>query len=247
MTPNVVADIGNSRMKWGLVRGQRVAEVAVLDLSDRGQWFVRALEWSLGPHTTWVIASVNPSATEELLTWLGEHADGISLLETHHAVPLMLDVETPESVGLDRLLACFAAKEYMELARPFLVVQAGTALVINTVNAAGAFAGGAILPGLTLMAKSLHDHAALLPMVTLREPVAPLPGRTTEAAIRAGIYSACVGAILSQRAGVGQGKNLPVVLTGGDAEILLPAIPPPVRHIPDLVLEGIRLSAEARP
>lgn len=247
MTPDVVVDIGNSRMKWGRVRGNRVAEVAVLDFADEGKWFTRALEWGLGTHTTWIIAGVNPPKTEELLSWLGQHADGISILESHCAIPMSLDVEVPDSVGIDRLLACFAAKEHAEPGEPFLVVQCGTALVVNLVNGAGAFAGGAILPGLELMAKSLSENTAQLPPVIVGEAVEPLPGRTTDAAIRTGIFWASIGAILTLRAGFGDGADLPIFITGGDAEVLLDAIPEPVTHIPDLVLEGIRLAAEARP
>ena len=247
MTPDLVVDIGNSRMKWGRVRGDRVAEVAVLDFADEGKWFARSLEWGLGTHTTWIIAGVNPPKTEELLSWLGQHANGISVLETHRAIPMSLDVETPEAVGIDRLLACYAAKEHAIASEPFLVVQAGTALVVNLVNTAGAFAGGAILPGLALMAKSLNEHTAQLPSVIVGGAVEPVPGRTTEAAIRAGIFWASIGAILTLRAGFGDGVDLPIFITGGDAEVLLDAIPGPVTHIPDLVLEGIRLAAEARP
>ncbi len=247
MTPHVVVDIGNSRMKWGLVRGGRIADTAALDFGDRGNWFTRAVEWCLGTHTTWVIVSVNPTATDEFLAWLGQHADGISLLEDRVAIPLELDVETPEAVGLDRLLACHAARKYAEKGRPFLVVQAGTALVINLVNANGVFCGGSILPGLSLMAKSLHEHTAKLPEVAIRKPVEAIPGRTTEDAIRAGIYFAAVGAILTLRAGFGHDEILPIFITGGDAALLIPALPEPVTHLPDLVLEGIRLAAEARP
>ncbi len=247
MTPHVVVDIGNSRMKWGLVRGGRIAETATLDFGDRGNWFTRAVEWRLGTHTTWVIVSVNPTATDEFLAWLGQHADGISLLEDRVAIPIELDVETPESVGLDRLLACYAAKKYAEPGQPFLVVQAGTALVINLVNADGVFCGGSLLPGLALMAKSLHEHTAKLPEVAIRKPVEAVPGLTTEDAIRTGIYWASIGAISTLRAGFGPGEMLPIFITGGDAAILFDEIPEPVTHLPDLVLEGIRLAAEARP
>ena len=246
MTPDVVVDIGNSRMKWGLVRGGRVADVAILNLDNTEAWIEQSVKWELGKQTAWVIASVNPAITNAFVNWLGEEANGISLLETHLAIPLVLDVESPGSVGMDRLLACFAAKAYADPGAPFLVVQAGTALVINRVDADGAFAGGAILPGLTLMAKSLRLHTAQLPEVIILDPVKPEPGRTTEAAVRTGIFWASIGAILTLRAGFG-GVELPIFITGGDGHVLFDQIPAPVTLLPDLVLEGIRLAAEARP
>ena len=258
MNQGVVVDIGNTRMKWGRVIDGRIADVEALDPRDTTDWFMQVLEWELPKGTRWVLASVHPQATASLVTWLGEESHSVMLLDSHRQIPLALDVDEPESVGLDRLLACAAAKALAPrslggltpTARengpgPFLVVQAGTALVVNLVNADGAFAGGAILPGLSLMAKSLREHTGLLPEVIVREPVESTPGRTTEAAIRTGIYWAAIGAIRTLRERFGGG--LPLYLTGGDAEVLLPAIAEPVFHHPNLVLEGIRLSAEAWP
>lgn len=247
MTPDVVVDIGNSRMKWGRVRGDRVAEIANLDLYSEDAWLEQATRWELDATSQWVVVSVNPPATDEFLPWLGGVGATVKLIESHLQIPLALSVDSPEQVGLDRLLACLGARIYHSCDEPFLVVQAGTALVVNSVGAGGLFAGGAILPGLGLMAKSLNDHTAQLPLVKLGEPVEPLPGRTTDAAIRTGIFWASIGAILALRAGFGDGADLPIYLTGGDAEVLIDAIPEPVTHIPDLVLEGLRIAAEALP
>ena len=240
MTPDVVVDIGNSRMKWGLVRGGRIAEIAALDF-ERGSWVQQGLAWDVDPGSDWYVASVNPPVFDRFKKALGD----VIRIESYRQIPLKLDVDTPESVGLDRVLACLAAKEHAQIRGPFLVVQAGTALVINLVNAAGAFAGGAILPGLALMARSLRKHTAQLPEVVIDKSQEPIPGRTTRDAIRTGIYWASIGAILTLRASFAHGEILPIYLTGGDAELLLASIPEPVAHLPDLVLEGIRITAEA--
>lgn len=247
MTANVVVDIGNSRMKWGRVVAERIAEVVVFESENAEIWFDQATKWQLDETTCWVIASVHPGATEAFVAWLGTGVGSVMVLDSYAQIPLPMDVEAPESVGLDRLLSCLAAKKIADSNRPFLVIQAGTALVLNFVDRTGAFAGGAILPGLALMAKSLNEHTAMLPEVRIHEPVKPAPGRTTATAIRTGIFWASIGAILTLRAGYDEAENLPIYLTGGDAEVLLPAIPEPVFHAPDLVLEGIRITAEARP
>ncbi len=240
MTPDVVVDIGNSRMKWGLVNDGRIVDTAVLNF-DRESWVQQGLAWDVDQGSDWYVASVNPPVFDRLKKTL----DHVIPIESYRQIPLKLDVDTPDTVGLDRLLACLAAKESAEAGRPFLVVQAGTALVINLVNAAGAFAGGAILPGLALMARSLREHTAQLPEVVIDKSQEPIPGRTTRDAIRTGIYWASIGAILTLRAGYDHGEVLPVYLTGGDAQLLRGSVPEPATHLPDLVLEGIRLAAEA--
>ena len=117
---------------------------------------------------------------------------------------------------------------------------------------AGAFAGGAIVPGLRLMAKALHDYTALLPLVELSMAeggaTPPLPGTTTTSAIEAGIFWAVGGgveAILREYRRT-YGPSVEMFLTGGDAAALHPVLPS--AHLwPAMTLEGIRLSAEAMP
>jgi len=242
VTPDVVVDIGNTRMKWGRVDGERIEAVAVLGLDDPAAWFAKAVEWTAVPFGRWTIASVNPKVTASLTDWLRGRSSFAEVVGSHRDVPIQLDVEQPESVGMDRLFACCAARNRLAAGAPFLVVQAGTALVVNFVSRAGVFAGGAILPGLSLMARSLHEHTALLPEVSLGNTPSNSPGRTTEEAIRTGVYWAAVGAIATLRYGFGvaaQHKDLTVFLTGGDAELLVPALGQIADHQPNLVLEGI--------
>ncbi|MEK7734665.1 MAG: type III pantothenate kinase, partial [Pseudomonadota bacterium] len=55
-----------------------------------------------------------------------------------------------------------------------LLVDAGSAVTVDYVDQDGAFCGGAILPGLRLMAKALHDYTALLPLIEVEDAKAAL-------------------------------------------------------------------------
>src|SRR5205807_1116 len=115
-------------------------------------------------------------------------------LDKPEHLPLLVGVGYPERVGIDRLLNAVAAKDRIKRSVPLLLIDAGTAITVDRVNADGVFEGGAILPGLRLMAQALHDHTALLPRVVIAD-VPTVPGRDTESAIQAGVYWAAAGGI----------------------------------------------------
>lgn len=244
MIPQVVVDIGNSRMKWGVVESGKIVDSMTVSPDDPMEWFAATLTSGIDPSFHWTIASVNPPATAAFTKWLQSTGSTFYFIESHREIPLVNRLDQPERVGLDRLLACAAAKS--RVTRPSIVVQAGTAIVINRLNAECEFLGGAILPGLRMMASALHEGTAQLPFAPVTEPMRFDEGTTPETAIQVGVYWAGVGAIIMARMGVDEDTDLDVFVTGGDAELLLPVLPPPATHLPDLVLEGILLTAKAR-
>ena len=121
------------------------------------------------------------------------------------------------------------------------------------VDDAGAFVGGAILPGIDMSARALDDATDALPLIDvdrLRQPPAPV-GKSTVAAIEAGLYWGAVGAIgeLVDRLSAGLTQPPDVLVTGGGwlplGERLADRIGRPVRHVPHLVLAGIALVDQA--
>ena len=138
----------------------------------------------------------------------------------------------PETVGPDRLAQASAAWARTE--GPCLVVSMGTAITVDVVNRKGEFAGGLIAPGLRLMARSLHDHTALLPEV---EPVRKRTtlGRHTREAIECGIAAAAEGLI---RRAFAEHRGR-VFGTGGDAPLFRDLFD---ELVPDLALEGVAFS-----
>ena len=165
-------------------------------------------------------------------------------------LPLQVSLEQPDTVGIDRLLNAVAAVQHPSGGRvPAIIVDAGSAVTVDWVDEDGSFRGGAILPGLRLMAQALHEHTALLPLVQIDQPSPPLPGRSTDGAMQAGVYHAVAGGINELIARfTQQSASLPhIFLTGGEAELLRPAVNERAELWPEMTLEGIRLTAEAQP
>jgi type III pantothenate kinase len=135
----------------------------------------------------------------------------------------------PKTVGADRLAQASAA--WARAKGPCVVVSMGTAITIDVVSARGDFLGGAIAPGLSLMARALHEHTALLPAVKPVRRRTPL-GRRTREAIQSGISFAAEGLI---RYGFARGRAR-VYGTGGDAPLFRDLFD---ELVPELGLEGI--------
>ena len=238
----VVADIGNSRIKWGRCGTGKVDEAVSLPV-DETAWRDQAGKW--GAVTEWVVAGVQPAVRERFVAWLRTRDAKVRVLDSHSQLPIEADVEAPERVGLDRLFNAIAVAARMEQGRAALIVDAGSAVTVDLLDETAAFAGGVIFPGLRLMAASLHEHTAQLPLVDIAK-MPPVPARNTADAIEAGVLHAVLGGIERVLQFLfSEHTNALVYLTGGDAAFLSPHLAMPHHVEPLLTLDGIRLAAES--
>ena len=239
-----LADIGNSRMKWGrLDETGRFVSARTMELDKVAISTALQLE-GIGPETEWAIASVNPPVAALFASILLEiGVDQVRLYESAEKVPIKTAIGEPAKAGADRALAVLAAQALSNQVGPSLVISCGTAITIERVNAAGIWEGGAIAPGLSLAAKSLHHATALLPWVpTLKE--VPAWGDSTIPAVAAGVFWGTVGAVseLIRRQGISNWRYW----TGGDAALISSVIEEPggqFQVVPDLVLRGLAMTA----
>jgi type III pantothenate kinase len=246
----VVADVGNTRIKWGLCSEEGISATAALPPDDPSAWQQRIDSWRLTGLGNWAVSGVHPPRCDRLVDWLRQRGHGIVVVDTRGQLPIGVNVRYPDRVGIDRLLNVVAAVRHSSRGRvPAIIVDAGSAVTVDWVNDKGYFGGGSIFPGLQMMSQALHDHTALLPLVHISWPSLALPGLSTEQAIATGVYSAVVGGIntLIQRLSEGSEVKPHVFLTGGDAPLLSFAVTEPFDLWPEMTLEGIRLTAEAQP
>ncbi len=144
----------------------------------------------------------------------------------------------PETLGVDRWLAVVAAGNM--LAGPCLVVDAGSALTIDFVTANGQHQGGYIVPGANMMFDALYGGTADVRFEPGKK-VTQLPGQSTALAVQNGCFAMTV-ALIEKGHSIIEGTEgaATIVLTGGGSPPLVNCLDPSkVRHIPDLVLEGL--------
>jgi type III pantothenate kinase len=263
MKPHVVVDIGNTRLKWGLVNPARFGFLQTASLPDEPTtWQSEVNAWSAS-HLTgplqWVVASVNPGRTERLRAWIVARGDHFFHLRHASQLPLRIDLDQPDKVGIDRLLNAVAVTRREKPGRGSVLIDAGSAVTVDWLDENHAYCGGSIFPGMDLMAKALHGYTALLPQVTLSLPIPELPAKATIPAMQAGIFLAVIGGIreavrlYAERAAV----SPRVYFSGGQAPMLAEAMglagsenaPPWNDYLlwPDQTLVGLLYSAEALP
>lgn len=262
MKPAVVVDVGNSLIKWGRCAAGGVVEKVALAHDEPDSWEKQLAAWPLTGTSDWAVGGVRPQGRDELVKWLRRRGDRVAVIEAAAQLPLQVLLDRPDHVGIDRLFDAVAANAERQSEAPAIVIDAGSAVTVDWVDTQGAFRGGSIFPGVRLMAKALHDYTALLPLIDVTDS-APLPGRSTPAAMNAGIFWAVAGGIRTlvqqlvtqAEPALDAAHHVDVFLTGGDTALLASTLqrlltPHPAWRFlprPNMTLEGIRLTAESLP
>ena len=242
----VVVDIGNTCTSVATHVDGTLENVVHLSTSDRKtihQAVTSCFERLDPKHfRAVVIASVVPNVLNELLEHIGKEVNGKAfVIGRDIPLPLALDLTEPEMVGTDRV--CAAAAAYDKLGHSCTIVDFGTAITIDCVSDDGVFLGGAILPGPGLQARSLHEHTAALPLVTITNDF-DLPGTNTEEAIRGGVFAGVIGAVreIIERYATKLDKWPQVIATGGQAKVYAGAADFFDSVVGDLCLAGVALA-----
>jgi type III pantothenate kinase len=185
-----------------------------------------------------ILCSVVPSAG----AIIAESLAGASLLQVSAKINLGVGIDYPQphSIGADRLANAAVAAA---TAAPIVVVDFGTAVTFDIVSRDRMYVGGVIAPGLEAMTDYLHQRTALLPKISLLEPPAAI-GKSTRHAMLSGAvygYRGLVRQILLEiQKELGE-KRVPVLATGGYAELIAAGLPEIGAVQPNLTLEGLRI------
>ncbi len=210
------------------------------------------------PISTWMISSVHGSVEQAFVGRIHARCAAATIRRiAHNDVPMELEIDVPEKLGIDRLLAAYAVqmeeKRNGQSDRTKIVIQAGTAVTVDLISKRGVFQGGAIMPGLSLSLKSLSVGTDRLPLIDHESVKSSpeLPGKNTSHAIAAGAHASFVGGVqflIARYRELNRLKwhepELSVFISGGDGNILQPHIPPPVHCIDHLVLLGLSYLAQ---
>ncbi len=243
----VAVDVGNTAVKLAL-QFESSIEYREIRIGSSG-WELSAIGWvreklgsqqAAGNSPQWRIASVQRSAATKLRHAIASaQRDALIQQVTWPDVPIKMNVDSPDRVGIDRLLSAFAA--WSRFGSPAVVIDAGSAITVDWVDPSGTFCGGAIMPGLELQSRSLVMGTEALPQIELNtDAPIELPAKNTVAAIRAGIVLGVAAALdgLIERYASASDKFI-VVLTGGDARTLSPHVRKSHEVIFNLVCQGL--------
>jgi type III pantothenate kinase len=191
------------------------------------------------------VCSVVPKATREVVR-AAERVWGIKpfQLTARTARGVGIDYPAPGTIGPDRLANAIAARH--RFGAPVVVVDFGTAVTFDVVNRRGDYIGGIITPGLAAMTSYLHEKTALLPAIKIRE-VSAIVGKSTEQAMLIGAvhgYRGLIRELIQKLKAELKCGRLPVIATGGYAELMAKKLPEITAVDPLLTLRGLRRAWE---
>ncbi|MFZ2266116.1 MAG: type III pantothenate kinase [Azonexus sp.] len=229
----VCIDCGNSRLKWGIHDGQSWLAQGVLAHAEVDQLGRLCASWPQPQHL--MLANVAGVALDDAIARaLAPWSAVLNVVKSAATGGGVTNLyKNPGQLGVDRWCALLGARRHGQT--PRLVVMAGTATTIDSLDGQGNFTGGLILPGLDLMQGALAKGTAGLPWAAGQYAAAP---RCTDDAIVTGCIEAQIGAI--ERAFVRLGSDSACcLLSGGNAERLAHhlVIPHVLAH--NLPLEGL--------
>ncbi|MGZ4999009.1 MAG: type III pantothenate kinase [Methylomonas sp.] len=237
---NLLVDIGNSRLKWGLEQGGAIRSVAAIDYRRvdvrdelRRDWQVIEAPKKLAIAS--VAATRIAAEIADLSRSLWPAVEIVVPQAESAAFGVSNAYQRADKLGIDRWLALVAAHRYYR--GHCCVVDCGTAITVDIIDAGGRHMGGLISPGLLSMKKALVADTAALNF-THQQQASGLADNTADA-IDGGTLLAAAGLIeiVLRR----QNQSCQLILSGGDAAAVARELQVPGIIDAELVLKGLSI------
>lgn len=239
---NLIIDIGNTQAKAAVFLKDKLVALKIFPRSINPHQ-ISALTNASGKGdkvTAAILSSVVP-VQKKIQSYLKTRYFFINLNQKT-LLPFKNHYITPATLGNDRLANAAAASRIFP-GKNVLVIDAGTCIKYDFINADNEYMGGAISPGLDLRYRALGEFTAKLPRLKKSSQHPPaLIGNSTASSIISGVENGMIceveGMIKKYRS---LNKSLQVIMAGGDADIFVNLISGKNRifAIPDLTLLGL--------
>ena len=182
-----------------------------------------------------VVPSVNEKISSAVKKMLGK--------ETHFITCEDIDLKLPYSesqIGIDRLLNAYFAKKVFK--SPTFIIDAGTCITFDGVNSNGEFVGGPIILGVRAHFDAILGRAERIKNIDFAVSGHVISHNTQES-VSAGALFGTAGAIdnIVKRLREDVGEKMATVITGGDAELLLPYLRNINRLVSNVTILAIEL------
>ena len=229
---NIIFDQGNTRTKiaW-FDRGNKIESLTLINPVNDVQALLKKHKVSNG-----MVSSVVGSDLFDEIKALAN----FPVLSLSHSMrlPFSMNYSTPKTLGLDRIaLAAAAVAEYP--GQNCLVIDAGTCITYDFVNAEGVYHGGAISLGVQMRFKAMNRFTAGLPISSVEE-YNDLIGDSTLSSLASGVI---IGVKEEVRGTIQlyaeRFAPLITVITGGDASMFDHLVKNSIFAAPEFLLQGL--------
>ncbi len=228
---NLVVDYGNTSAKVGFFNQQKLVEHSTIHSPKDLKEFLQGAD---APNV--IIRSVSHPA-EDILSH-ATRARRKFILDHRLPLPVQNHYSTPETLGVDRIAGVCGGLQLFP-GSDTLIIDAGTCITYDLVDAERNYRGGSISPGFRMRFRAMHEFTTRLPLVDPAEAPA-FVGDSTTASMQSGVYYGIIAEVDGIIARYGEKyKEMKVVLTGGDAGAFENRLKAPIFASPNLVLIGL--------
>lgn len=227
---NIVVDVGNTSTKVGIFKDAELEEERVFLGPIELDEFIAA-----NAAEAILVSSVRQHP--ELLLKRASHIPLHYLLSPNLSLPIVNAYATPESLGMDRLAGvCGAARLFK--GENCLVIDSGTCITYDFIDASSTYRGGLIAPGLSMRLRAMHEFTAKLPVVKIEEVA--LIGNSTISCMQSGALNGMRAEIEGIIERYQQHyPELRVILCGGDTHFFENSLKGAIFAVQNLVLRGL--------
>ena len=230
-------DVGNSRIKVAVFEHNKQVDFFIFEANEALKNFENIFEKY--PNLQKIILSSVGKLEKEVVDFI-QNRFPTEIIDHKSKFPFTNLYATPETLGIDRMvLAAGATLMYPNQNK--LIIDAGTCITYDFVNAENQYLGGAISPGIKIRYKSLNNYTSKLPLLTVSEDF-EIIGNSTKSAIHSGVIN---GVIFEIEGFISQyslkNQDLTIILTGGDAEFLAKRLKSTIFANSNFLLESLNL------
>lgn len=237
---NLIIDIGNTLIKMAVFQDDIILKKKTFLKPD----FFKNLD-ELEQKFPKIISVLISSVSKTSNKWIQRLGEKYEVFLLNPQLPQLFTnlYSTPGTLGNDRIgLASAACKKYP--GKNVLIIDAGTCITYDFKNDRDEYLGGAISPGIQLRFRALNTFTENLPLLEPEEQV-QLIGSSTHNCIQSGTILGAIseieGFIAAYRANY---KELTIIFTGGDAQLLCKRLKNSIFANSNFLLEGLNYILE---
>jgi type III pantothenate kinase len=242
----LLLDIGNSRIKWAVLEGERIQNGAVFAYKEQNRASLFNAHWGalVGLESVMVSNVGGAEIAKDITIWCAKKLGACCYFvqPEKQAYGVTNGYQKPLQLGVDRWVCLVAARAMSD--EVSCIIDCGTAVTIDLLTKEGKHLGGMISPGIQLMKQSLLSDTS--DISEAGEGQATFLGCCTADAVQNGAVQSVSGLIERALREFKQqyGKNLLPIITGGDAALIRQQLRGDVRLISDLALRGLAVIRE---
>ena len=232
---SLVIDVGNTTVKCAVFYGGELTE----KVSFKHEESHNIQLWLTNHFKPNIIISDVTSTYTQTLTGALTNSQRLIILDAHTPLPIKNRYHTPETLGKDRLAAVVGAIANFPN-QNCLVIDAGTCITYDFIDAENNYWGGMITPGVNMRLKAMHEGTGRLPLVALKETEESIGKDTPSPSLLTGVQWGTVAELDGIIARFEkETPDIRIILTGGDANFLAKHLKKKIFVNQNLVLQGL--------